>query len=406
MSLTVEKLNDDTTFLFAFAPHFAPAKQSHRFPGAFTILVDPWLNGHSSILHPVFQISRHTTPPAIKSLADLEEEPDLIIISQDKPDHCHRQTLCQLPKDTHTRILATPAAANKIRAWKHFDPAIVHVMKPYVATKPADNLIRIEIPAYTSSSSSGEITVANLPTKMDVTKLHNAIGITYRPPGSLLTALGGEHIHLSDMMSPQTSPGLRKTRSAAMLAPTDAPTPLVTPPARTTSTSPPVHYPPNPTNSLPLTPPPDSPPKLQHTNTSRSLRQHTEKPISIIYTPHGVAPAVLKPYVKHHLGPSDALPLTALFHSVNVETNPWFMGGVVARGAPGGLPIAHELAAKHWISAHDEAKDNRGWATTWIKSRRYSIEDVKRELREAQGVEEGETEVHLLALGQMLRIHG
>jgi len=119
MSLTVEKLNDDTTFLFSFAPSFAPSNNKRKLPGAFTILVDPWLAGQSSILHPVFQLANHTAPAAIKSLAELKEHPDLIIISQDKPDHCHRETLCSLPANTRTRILATPAAAKTIRAWKY-----------------------------------------------------------------------------------------------------------------------------------------------------------------------------------------------------------------------------------------------------------------------------------------------
>ncbi|KAK5146809.1 hypothetical protein LTR32_001643 [Rachicladosporium monterosium] len=191
MSLTVEKLNDDTTFLFSFAPSFAPKSTTRKLPGAFTILIDPWLGGETYILHPVFQLASHTSECAIKSLAELKDHPDVIIISQEKPDHCHRETLCSLPKTTRTRILATPAAAKTIRSWKHFHPETLHVMAPYYPDKPGV-VTRVRLEPYTSSSSAGEITIANIVTKYDMTRLHNAIGITYRPPGSLLSAVGGE----------------------------------------------------------------------------------------------------------------------------------------------------------------------------------------------------------------------
>src|ERR1700760_2952743 len=131
MALRIQQLNADTTFLLTFSPTFAPdsstiRKKSKRFPGEYTILVDPWLSGHSSILHPAFQISHHTTPPMIASLAQLKQEVDLIIISQDKPDHCHKETLCSWPTKKKVEILATPAAAKKIRSWRHFDPLHVH----------------------------------------------------------------------------------------------------------------------------------------------------------------------------------------------------------------------------------------------------------------------------------------
>ncbi|KAH9810519.1 Beta-lactamase superfamily domain, partial [Teratosphaeria destructans] len=189
MAVTIEKLNDDTTFLLAFAPAFAPKAKLHRhFPGAYTLLLDPWLAGSSSLLHPTFQISHHTADCAIRSLADLDPPPDLILISQDKPDHCHRDTLCALPPHTTARILAVPAAAKKIRSWRHFDPDVVEVLRPY---HPASHhtVLRIPLPAYTSTSSAGEITIANIATRRDLTALHNALAITYRPPGSLLSAV-------------------------------------------------------------------------------------------------------------------------------------------------------------------------------------------------------------------------
>ena len=227
----------------------------------------------------------------------------------------------------------------------------------------------------------------------------------------MLTALSGEHINLSDMMSPPQSPQLRNARSATKLkADTFALSPPATPRPRTAGASRPLIDTLNRTTSLPATPPNTSPTDLQRSDskfsTHRSLQQHKEKPLSIIYTPHGIDYAILRPYTERHLERINALPLTALFHSVNVEANPWFMGGIVANGAPGGIPIARNLQAKHWISAHDEMKDNRGMATTWIRSRQYSVQDVHKMLKEGQGGGGGETEVHLLGVGEMMRIEG
>ena len=411
MSLTVEKLNDDTTFLLAFAPSFAPIKKSkaRRFPGAFTILIDPWLAGRSSILHPSFQVSQHTSACAIDSLAELDHRPDLIIISQDKPDHCHKETLCSLPRDTHTRILATPAAAKKIHSWNYFDSSIIQIMKPYHSAKP-DTIIRISLPAYTSTSAKGEITIANIPTKRDVTSVHNAIGITYRPPGSLLTTVfEGEPIDLLDMMSPASKilpkklhksksaikvveafhPAMRPRAAAATIVRTNTPRPIYLDPLGKT---------------LPSAETEEQPHKTRpRASTAPTTTTTTKEPaLSVLYTPHGLTPATLKPYLTNHLLPiTSPLPLTALFHSLNTEQNPWFMGGKVSNGAPGGVLLAKLLKARYWVGAHDENKNLKGLATVWIKGRVYGVKEVEALL---EGVGQGGTSVRRLGVGGGLRV--
>ncbi|KAK0937136.1 hypothetical protein LTR29_011252 [Friedmanniomyces endolithicus] len=382
MSLTVEKLNDDTTFLFSFVPSFTPKSTKRKLPGAFTILLDPWLSGETSIVHPVFQLASHTSECAIKSLAELQDHPDVIIISQEKPDHCHRETLCSLPKTTRTRILATPAAAKTIRSWKHFHPETLHVMAPYYPDKPGV-VTRIRLEPYTSSSSAGEITIANIVTKYDLTKLHNAIGITYRPPGSLLSAVGGETVKLIELSRPATSPGpLHKARSAAKLS-TNTPTPQT----RHRAFSAPR---PNFLDPLGRSPTPNpTPSPTNHRipcNPSLPARRHKEQPLSVLYTPHGLSLPALQPYLTHHLSRIGALPLTALFHCLNSEENPLFLGGLVARGAPGGVEIAAGSGARYWVGAHDEAKALSGVATRWIRSRGYGLEEVRGMLWERESV--------------------
>jgi hypothetical protein len=323
MSLIIQHLNTDCTFLLAFSPAYTTDDNPHRFPGAFTILIDPWLSGHSSILHPSFQYTKHTDAPHITSLADLKQPIDLIVISQDKPDHCHRETLCSLPKHKHVNILATRAAAKKIKSWNFFAEDSIHNISPY-NPKIKETLITITLPAYTSTSSPGELTIAHLPTKHDLAKVHDAIAITYRPPSTIFS----------------------------------------TPSQTSTSTSTPT--------------------------------------LSLLYTPHGIPPSTLRPYLLNHLEPLNALPLTALLHAFSHERNPSCLGGSVVRGAPGGLKLLKELEGRVgvWISAHDAPLERKGWSVTWLKSRLLGASEVEKWVRE----EGWETRCEEVGAGEVVRL--
>ena len=375
MALQIQQLNADTTFLLTFAPPFAPDKCGKRFPGDFTILIDPWLSGHSSILHPTFQISHHTSEPVISTLRDIQKKVDLIIISQDKSDHCHKATLCSLFKNERINILATPAAAKKIRSWKHFDARQVHVMKAYNPNN-AETVIRIPLQAYSSASAAGEITIANIPSKFDMTGLHNAVGITYQPPSSIFTLNTqfdryekGTTVKLSQngISRPSTAPQRPRTASSSG----------------------------KPANLDQMTAAASNPHLPQATS------YNPKYALSIIYTPHGVPTRTLQPYVQSHLRALNAIPVTALFHSLNIEANPWFMGGQIAAGAPGGVELLKAMEARYWISAHDEVKDNKGVATTWIKSRQYNVGEAEDLLRQQDA---GRTRVLKLGNGEVVRL--
>lgn len=313
MPLTIQQLNADTTFLLTLAiPFCTTVSQEHDPSTDFTILVDPWLTGSSPIFHSSFAVSRHTTESAIQSLKELEKPPDLVIISQPKNDHCNRETLSTLLNSWKGSIIAVPAAAKKIRSWRHFEDRQIRALPAYNAKGPS-TLIKIPIRTKSDNDAHGEITIANLPEPYDLSAVHNAIGITYHPPG----------------------PATRST-----------------------------------------------------------------KPFSILYTPHGLTPALLEPYLTHHLHPSGAYPVDLLFHSLNVEANPKLMGGVVSNGAPGGVAIAKMVGARTWVGAHDEEKENGGIATRWIRCRVFGV-------REAEGMLEGEgveTTVRRLGVGGVFRL--
>ena len=390
MALRVQHLNADTTFLLTFSPLFAPDKTTTRFPGDFTILIDPWLNGPSSIFHPSFQVSHHVLEPAVASLKDIQEKVDLIIISQDKPDHCHRATLCSLPRNSKIRILATPTAAKKIKSWRHFDAGRIHAMKPYSASA-ADSVVNIPLPGYASASSGpGRVTIANIPTKRDMAGLHNVVGITYQPPSSTFT-LNTQH-------------GRYESGSTVQLSAKGLSRPSTAPRARTSS-DPPPPTPLNWTSTSYRDRRPGKAPNIDHSRVDSGIvssATNNEKTLSVLYTPHGLAPHLLKPYLTNHLTPLGALPVLALFHGMTAESNPWFMGGKVALGAPGGVQLAKILGGlQYWISAHDEEKENLGLATKWCKSRAYGLEEVSGMLAEAAM---GETVVMRLGVGEKVKL--
>jgi hypothetical protein len=107
-----------------------------------------------------------------------------------------------------------------------------------------------------------------------------------------------------------------------------------------------------------------------------------EKTLSVIYSPHGVSYDVIRPYASSYLVSESALPLTALLHSFDCVENPWWLGGNISAGSPGGMEIAKSLYAKAWISAHDADKDNRGWAVKLTQIAQHAVDDIKRMLED------------------------
>lgn len=312
MSLTVKHLNSDASFLLTFQPLHAFPPSPGQLANTFTILLDPWITGTSEVWHPKFSTARHKQPPCIDSLKKLPE-PDLVVISQHKTDHCHQQTLTQLPPCCgKTRILAEPGAAKVINSWKYFDESKLAALPKWEHSKirPNPTVYRISVPALTPNGSPGEVTVAFVPQKFDITGLHNAIGITYRPPSAW----------------------------------------------------------------CPFETLPETPPGSLHSSLSRTV---ANRAVSVIFSPHGCSYKTLAPYITSHLIPEGALPLTALLHCFDRVQNPWYMGGNICSGLPGGLEIVQNLLAKAWISAHDGDKDVSGFATTMMKVDKYAREEVE-----------------------------
>lgn len=365
MALTVTQLNGDSSFLLALEP-LVPDVSSRPF----YVLIDPWLSGPSIVLHSQFSITSHKDTACISSLVDLPE-PDLVIISQARSDHLNPTTLRQLPpRGTKTTILAEPSAARKIRSWKYFDDEKVvtlskweHHGKPQVIRMPVD------IP----SGKRGEVTVAFIPQQHDISRLHAAIAITYRPPIPL------PHRSSALLLTPPATP-----RSQPSSPRTQASTPFLSPNPN-----------PNP-NLLPPTPPASITNTHRHSQSISSLAARRlstpslssllDRPLSIIYSPHGIKYSSLHSYVTRHLVSEAALPLTALLHCFNSVSNRWL--GNILQGAPSGMEIATRLGARAWFSTHDGNKVSGGLLAGLLKTTRFRREDIEVQLRGRGG--EGE----------------
>lgn len=343
--IRIKHINGDACFLITCLPSHAPDTASATFPGAFTILVDPWLSGPSMVWHSRFALTNHTVPACIESLLDLPT-PDVILVSQEKNDHCNQGTLTQLPPDVDTLILGTAAAAKKIKSWKHFSQSQVHALSRFDERR-GDSVHRIEIPALSEGGSAGEVTIALLAPKADLVGLHNALAVTYRAPSDRPCIIRNP----SSQRQPFSAPATRTHTQSLFSAKSRSPTPT---PAASSLRSFPV-------------PTPD--------------QEHSDEPtLSLLYSPHGIDffPLV-STYASSHLQPLSALPLTALIHCLDGIANPWYLGGNICSGSPSGIEIAKALGARVWVGAHDEEKINSG-VSLKLTFTKYDREVVRREI--------------------------
>ncbi|KAK6865926.1 hypothetical protein PG995_002454 [Apiospora arundinis] len=391
MALTIKHLNEDASFLLSFEPILPPhIRGTAAAPKPYIILLDPWITGPSKIFHSKISVSTHKNPACVTSLSELPE-PDLVIISQHKSDHCNEATLRQLPgTGTKTQILAEPSAARVIKSWKYFDSDKIWTIPKWEdpRTTGKSTVLRVPVPAVAPDGQPGEVTVAWIPQKRDLACLHSAIALTYRPPSTDGLAPPEQYTLMPSLTSPPATP-----RTVRSIAP---PFPMV---QKSSGKPAPLTPPMSPTNSAYFTRPaagtlPASPTELaapsdafagcrpiSSSATITAAAQHKEhgsttRPLSLIFSPHGINYAHLAPYASSHLVSEAALPLTALLHCMDSISNPWWLGGNICAGLPAGAEIARRLCARVWLSAHDGDKDVRGLATGLLKTRKYRRDEV------------------------------
>ena len=196
----------DTTFLLTFTSSDTGLTEYQRNLSQLNVLVDPWIEGPSTIFHRMLAYSKRTRPACIRHISEIRPQPQIILISQDKPDHCHEQTLKQLPPDLRgTVIIAQANAAKRIRGWKYFDESKIWSFSSYSPSRP-DTIYDLRLPLDPDARTlvqPGQITLAFMPAKFDIAGVHNAIGITYRAP--VFTNSDETKIGLGVALSPLTS---------------------------------------------------------------------------------------------------------------------------------------------------------------------------------------------------------
>ncbi|TLS29629.1 hypothetical protein PpBr36_00413 [Pyricularia pennisetigena] len=405
MALTIKHLNGDASFLLTFEPLVSgPRDPDAASPTPFRILLDPWITGSSTIFHSKISVSTHKQPACISSLQELPE-PDLVVISQHKSDHCNEATLRQLPASgTKTLILAEPASARVIKSWKYFDRQKVRTIPKWGESteQGREALVRIPLPPLVPGGEPGEVTVAFIPQRRDISGLHSAVGITYRPPGTSVAAAAATHINHGGAWpsrppsvrraflhprcaSPALGPGPQPMTTSSVLTPPETPNSYRSnafPPFANAADC--IHRHPTQT-PFGLPPTPTSLRSSRSTSSLQLSRQlsrlstaatQTPRSLSLLYSPHGISTTSLSSYVTSHLVAEAALPLTALLHCFDAVSNPWWLGGNILLGAPAGLETATALRARAWVSAHDGEKELRGIATALLKTKHYRRENI------------------------------
>ncbi|RYP91695.1 hypothetical protein DL770_002136 [Monosporascus sp. CRB-9-2] len=375
MALTIKHLNSDASFLLSFKPAIPDFARSAVSSRPFIILLDPLIPGPSLIARSGNSSSTHKKPACVASLSELPE-PDLVIIGHHKSDRCNEATLRQLPSSgTRALILAEPAAARVIRGWRYFDPAKVRTLERWEDPRltGVQTAVRVPVPAIVAGGQRGEVTVSFVPQKKrNPAGPHGAIGITYRPPSipnlhvTIPTPIHAltTRVSATDTVpyppSPPVSPrSLRSVQSASTLLPSPTQPNAATfndnSNNSTTKPSPHAHSPPR------------RPASSYYYHLSHN--QHTTaRPLSVLFSPQGIAYAHLAAYATSHLVSEAALPLTALLHPMDhVAARPhprWWRWPLLSSGGGGGdfrgtgaggagAEIAARLGARVWVGAHD-----------------------------------------------------
>ncbi|KAF2853542.1 hypothetical protein T440DRAFT_444467 [Plenodomus tracheiphilus IPT5] len=136
-------LNADTSWLLQIPRPANAVKHGSRI--YYNVLIDPWFVGGQSDVAKWFSQQFHATESAVKSVAEVDELArqveilagglrsgkrrrmsmeenesfvDVVAISHEFTDHCHKETLLEVHSDVP--VFATEQAATLIASWNHF----------------------------------------------------------------------------------------------------------------------------------------------------------------------------------------------------------------------------------------------------------------------------------------------
>ncbi|UKZ77653.1 hypothetical protein TrVFT333_005377 [Trichoderma virens FT-333] len=316
MALNISKVCSADSFLLTFRP----LEGNVRDP--FYILLDPVLEEPAATND--LRLHSHTPHHSqhIPSLLHIPT-PDLVVISQGRISPPLETALRHIALTaTKTIILADPAMAKTIHAWKNFDNSIVRALSPWQDPRQAgqDRVTRVPVPPCYVGGEHGEVTVSLIPQKGAAKSARAAVGITYRPSPaspspfrrSLATAVT-THVSIISSTPPQPLPPLAAPPTGALTARLVPPTPPLTP------------KPLQPQKSKDAALPP--PPRVQG------------QTLSVVFSPRGTSYSSIKPYATSHL-------------VFDTEPRPRWALGRNKSLLPIGQETALALGARVWVATH------------------------------------------------------
>lgn len=363
MALTIKQLSGDASFLLTFERIDSESPDGYQSTEPFRILLDPRL--------------AQSTPSSSSTRARQESvspkdvpEPDVIIVSNSRSDHCNEAALRQFaPGGAKPRILAEPTAAKVIQSWRYFEQGKVTTLHRWQDPRQTgrSTVVRIPIAARVIGGEEGLVTVAFVTQKRERKKgLRSAVAITYRPASSSRTAMPPRPVSTiltaaADAAAPSSANKRDGSGHAQLLTleshtlpPLPAFTPL-TPPATPVARRP-----------------------IRTTRSMASLSPHAkDRGVSVIFSPHGIPYRDIEPYATSHLLAEAALPLTVLLHSFDTVSRPWWLGGTLTSGFEDGQEIIAKLGARVWISACDAEENTSGLTRRFTRRRRYTRDQVR-----------------------------
>ncbi|KAF3932053.1 hypothetical protein ABW20_dc0104845 [Dactylellina cionopaga] len=426
MPITLRHITADSTWLITLtSPHNPP---SHP---PYNILVDPWIEGPSRVWHSKFAQNHHTIPSSISNLSELNPQPDLLLISQTKTDHCNEATCRQLAKDG-IKVYTVPGADSIVRSWKHFDVSNVHRLRPFTSRKNG-RVSRIPIyrdPA-TASKKTDEadgvdnkytfetdpnvaavVELAFLPAlkPWEIPSIHIGLGITYTPTKDPDSSGNSSNATLPPS-PPQTPPSttllhpnapmkhpLQSTSSVSTISSNHSSGLTSISTSNNTATTTPT------SNRFPTSLMPPKPNRTSPRSANLKLPgRKSSLTESILYAPHGVPASALTAYLT-----CLPLPLTVFLHCFVQVNNPKWLGGTVSSGLPNAFRIIQDmkkiraeqarlseepispksdcsleygLGVKYLVATHDEEVEMEGFCSYFVKKRKWSMEEVVEELK-------------------------
>jgi len=126
-------------------------------------------------------------------------------------------------------------------------------------------------------------------------------------------------------------------------------------------------------------------------------RGEGERRAAVVLSPHGVPPDVVEAWRRDE----PEVEVLALLHSLDIVSNPWWLGGVVALGHPSAVRLSKALKPRLLVSHHDEDdKAARGLVSVVLKRSKADHDAVRAELKR-RGLD---TELRTVAVGETLEL--